>query len=232
MLYLIPTPLGRRPDNTVLPEAVLATVRGLDLFFVENVNSARSFLQWAGGGRPDYQVDLYPLDKSTPPEALLEYITMVKKGRKAGILSEAGCPGVADPGAGLVAFAHRFGVQVVPMVGPSSIMLALMASGLNGQEFAFKGYLPREPGARKTAIRALNDRVRQTGETQIVMEAPQRNNLLLKELVDQLDREHHVCVASEVTLDGEWIRTMSVGKWRTNGLPDLSKRPALFLVGR
>lgn len=204
MLYLIPTPLGRRPENQSLPEFVLEKIRSLDLFFVENVNSARTFLQWVGGDRPDYTVDLFLLDKSTPPEAMLEYMNMVKKGRSAGILSEAGCPGVADPGAGLVAFAHRFGVQVTPLVGPSSIILALMASGLNGQEFAFKGYLPRDPGGRKTAIRSLNDRVRQTGETQIVMEAPQRNNLLLKELADQLDREHQLCVACEITLDGEW----------------------------
>lgn len=231
-LYLIPTPLGKHRDNTVLPEYVIEIIRELDLFFVENVNTARSFLQWAGLSRPDYQNTLLPLNKATSPEDLHEYIRMVKAGRAAGIMSEAGCPGVADPGASLVAFAHRFDVSVVPLVGPSSILLALMGSGMNGQSFAFSGYLPREGQERKAAIRKLGQMARETGQTQIFMEAPQRNNTLLAELIAGLDPTLKLCVASELTLAGELIKTQPVSVWQTMKLPDLSKIPVLFLVGR
>ncbi len=231
-LYLIPTPLGRQAENTVIPEHVLSVVRSLDLFFVENINTARSFLQWVKLDIPDFKVTLLPLQRSTSPEALHEYIRMVKGGRPAGIMSEAGCPGVADPGASLVAFAHRFGVQVVPLVGPSSILLALMASGLNGQEFTFRGYLPREEGERKRAISEIRNMVRSTTQTQIFMEAPQRNNTLLQELIQTLDPSYQLCVAAEITLPSEWIQTMSIERWRESTLPDLSKKPVMFLVGR
>jgi 16S rRNA (cytidine1402-2'-O)-methyltransferase len=231
-LYLIPTPLGKHPENTVLPEHVLSVVRSLDLFFVENVNTARSFLQWVKLDQPDYKVTLLPLQRGTSAQDLHEYIRMIKPGRNAGIMSEAGCPGVADPGASLVAFAHRFNVQVVPLVGPSSILLALMASGLNGQEFAFRGYLPREEAARKTVLSEIRNMVRSTTQTQMFMEAPQRNNVLLQELVKTLEPSYQLCVASEITLADEWIKTMSVERWRETTLPDLSKKPVMFLVGR
>ncbi len=231
-LYLIPTPLGKSPKNTVIPDHVVSMISGLDLFFVENVHTARSFLQWIGTPIPDYKITLLPLTKATPPETLHEYIRMIKSDRPAGILSEAGCPGVADPGGNLVAFAHRFGVQVVPLVGPSSILLALMASGLNGQEFAFKGYLPREGNDRKVAINAMQNMVRSTTQTQIFMEAPQRNNALLAELIQVLDPSYQLCVAAELTLADEWIRTMTVERWKKEKLPDLSKKPVLFLLGR
>jgi len=231
-IYMIPTPLGKSPQNTVIPEHVVSIISGLDLFFVENVHSARAFLQWIGSPIPDYKITLLPLSKSSSPETLHEYIRMVKPDRSAGILSEAGCPGVADPGGNLVAFAHRFRVQVVPLVGPSSILLALMASGLNGQEFAFKGYLPREGPDRKVAIQAMQNMVRSTTQTQIFMEAPQRNNALLSELVQVLDPSYQLCVASEISLANEWIRTMTVERWRKESLPDLSKKPVLFLLGR
>jgi 16S rRNA (cytidine1402-2'-O)-methyltransferase len=231
-LYLIPTPLGKHPENTVLPDTVIQLIKSLDLFFVENVHTARSFLQWVGGDIPDYQVTMLPLVKSTSPETLHEYIRMIRPDRPAGILSEAGCPGVADPGASLVAFAHRFGVSAIPLVGPSSILLALMASGLNGQEFAFKGYLPREAVPRKAAIKTIADAVQSTGQTIIFMEAPQRNDVMLKELVEQLDPHLQLCVASEITLAGEWIQTKSVERWKKDKLPDLARKPVLFLVGK
>jgi 16S rRNA (cytidine1402-2'-O)-methyltransferase len=231
-LYMIPTPLGKNPKNTVIPDYVVNIISSLDLFFVENVHSARSFLQWIGTPIPDYKITLLPLSKSSSPETLHEYIRMVKPERPAGILSEAGCPGVADPGGNLVAFAHRFGVQVVPLVGPSSILLALMASGLNGQEFTFKGYLPREGSDRKIAIQAMQNMVRSTTQTQIFMEAPQRNNVLLAELIQVLDPNYQLCVASEISLADEWIKTMTVERWKKERLPDLSKKPVLFLLGR
>jgi 16S rRNA (cytidine1402-2'-O)-methyltransferase len=231
-LYLIPTPLGKSPQNTVLPEHVLSVIRSLDLFFVENVNTARSFLQWVKLDQPDFKVTLLPLQRGTSPQDLHEYIRMIKPDRSAGIMSEAGCPGVADPGASLVAFAHRFNVQVVPLVGPSSILLALMASGLNGQEFTFRGYLPREDAPRKTVLSEIRNMVRSTTQTQIFMEAPQRNNVLLQELIKTLEPTYQLCVAAEITLADEWIKTMSVERWRETKLPDLSKKPVMFLVGR
>ena len=231
-LYLIPTPLGKQKQNTVLPESVLDQVRRLDLFFVENIHTARSFLQWVGGPLPDYQVTVLPLTAKTAPEVLHEYIRMIRPDRPAGLLSEAGCPGLADPGANLVAFAHRFKVKVVPLVGPSSIVLALMASGLNGQHFSFQGYLPREAPDRQKAIRQLSTQVMQTGQTIICMEAPQRNQVLAQELIAHLDPQLQLCLASELTLDGEWIQTRPVSAWRSQTLPDLSKKPMLFLIGR
>jgi 16S rRNA (cytidine1402-2'-O)-methyltransferase len=231
-LYLIPTPLGKHTQNTVLPDHVLSVIRSLDLFFVENVNTARSFLQWVKLDQPDFKVTLLPLQRGTSPQDLHEYIRMIKPGRSAGIMSEAGCPGVADPGASLIAFAHRFNVQVVPLVGPSSILLALMASGLNGQEFTFRGYLPREDAARKTVLSEIRNMVRSTTQTQMFMEAPQRNNVLLQELIKTLEPSYQLCVAAEITLSGEWIKTMSVERWRETALPDLSKKPVMFLVGR
>lgn len=231
-LYLIPTPLGKHPENIVLPEYVLSIIRSLDLFFVENVNTARSFLQWVKLDQPDFKITLLPLQRGTSAQHLHEYIRMIKPDRSAGIMSEAGCPGVADPGASLVAFAHRFSVQVVPLVGPSSILLALMASGLNGQEFTFRGYLPREDAARKTVMAEIRNSVRSTTHTQMFMEAPQRNNVLFQELIKTLELTYQLCVASEITLAGEWIKTMSVERWRETTLPDLSKKPVMFLVGR
>lgn len=229
---MIPTPLGKSATNSVIPEHVVHVISSLDLFFVENVHSARAFLQWIGSPIPDYKITLLPLTKSSSPETLHEYIRMVKPDRAAGVLSEAGCPGVADPGGNLVAFAHRFGVQVIPLVGPSSILLALMASGLNGQEFTFKGYLPREGPDRKVAIQAMQNMVRSTTQTQIFMEAPQRNNALLSELLQALDPSYQLCIASEISLANEWIKTMTIERWRKERLPDLSKKPVLFLLGR
>lgn len=231
-LFLIPTPLGKHKQNTVLPESVLEQVRRLDLFFVENIHSARSFLQWLGSSLPDYQVTVLPLTSKTPPEVVHEYIRMIRPDRPAGVLSEAGCPGVADPGANLVAFAHRFKVKVVPLVGPSSIVLALMASGLNGQQFSFLGYLPREAPERIKAIRQLSNQASQSGQTLICMEAPQRNQVLAQELISQLDPGLQLCLAVDLTLDGEWIQTCTVSEWRKQTLPDLSKKPMLFLIGR
>lgn len=229
---MIPTPLGKSATNSVIPEHVVHVISSLDLFFVENVHTARAFLQWIGSPIPDYKITLLPLTKSSSPETLHEYIRMVKPDRSAGVLSEAGCPGVADPGGNLVAFAHRFGVQVIPLVGPSSILLALMASGLNGQEFTFKGYLPREGPDRKVAIQAMQNMVRSTTQTQIFMEAPQRNNALLLELLQVLDSSYQLCIASEISLANEWIKTMTIERWRKERLPDLSKKPVLFLLGR
>ncbi|MDG5767317.1 SAM-dependent methyltransferase [Balneolales bacterium ANBcel1] len=228
-LYLIPTPLGRQPDNRVLPEQVIETVHSLDTFFVERIRQANSFLRWIRHPVPDFRCRFYELNKHTPGEDLIEMLSLLKQGARAGIISEAGCPSVADPGAELVRLAHQSGIPVTPLVGPSSILLAVMGSGLNGQAFTFHGYLPR-PGAERTeAIRRLQNESDRTRATQVFMETPYRNNDLLQELLRELRDDTLLCTASNLTLDGEQIITKSVAEWRKTEI-DLDHSPSIFLL--
>lgn len=223
VLYAIPTPLGASPEES-LPAGVLLTVRALRDFAVENAKSARAFL--AAAGCDPKQASIRELGDETDLAPLL---APLREGRGLGLLSEAGCPGVADPGARLVAAAHREGFRVVPLVGPSAIVLALMASGLQGQRFAFRGYLPRERGERERSIRELEARSRRERETQIVIETPYRSDALLQALIRTCAPATRLCVATDLTLATESVRTRAIARWREAG-HTIGKRPSVFLL--
>jgi 16S rRNA (cytidine1402-2'-O)-methyltransferase len=229
-LYLIPNTLGNTPSNNTIPEEVLAVIRRLDLLYVENIQSASRYLQWIGNTVPEYNIDFFPLDKHTSAIDAHDYLKPLLSGRDGGIISEAGCPGVADPGSVLVKLAHSRGIEVHPLVGPSSILLALMASGFNGQQFAFHGYLPIDKSERKKKITELENESRTKDQTQIFMEAPHRNTDLFKALLNHCRDESRLCVAADLTLPGQYIQSKSLAEWRSTELPDLHKRPAIFLL--
>lgn len=228
-LYLIPTPLGSRPENNTIPDHVIETVHGLDTFFVERIRRANSFLRWIKHPLPDYKCRFYELNKHTSGEDLLEMLSLLKKGGRAGIISEAGCPSVADPGSNMVRLAHESGIPVTPLVGPSSILLALMGSGLNGQSFTFHGYLPKPGRQRTEQIRYLQKESARTRHTQIFMETPFRNNDLLDELIRVLEDDTLLSVASNLTLASEKITTCRIADWKKR-VYDLNQQPAIFLI--
>jgi 16S rRNA (cytidine1402-2'-O)-methyltransferase len=221
-LYAIPTPLGGAAAD-VLPASTLATVRRLRCFAVENAKSARAFLKEIGSDPKEMQLR----EIGERPD-LRELLRPLGEGHSLGLLSEAGCPAIADPGAALVAAAQDAGIPVVPLVGPSAIVLALMASGLEGQRFAFCGYLPREPGERRKRIRELGARSRRERETQIFIETPYRNDALLAALQEALPDSARLCVATDLTLPTEEVRTRSVARWRA-ARAAIGKRPTVFL---
>lgn len=228
-LYLIPTTLGVTEPLEVLPLTIKRTVEQIDHFIVENEKTARRFIKKITPRKTQGLLQLSLLNKFTEAGALPDYLKPCLEGKSVGVLSEAGCPAIADPGAVIVKLAHEKGIQVVPLVGPSSIILALMASGLNGQNFAFNGYLPIEAGERKKAIKQLERKSRETGQTQLFMETPYRNDKLLLELLKNLHGETSLCIAADITLKSEWIRTYKVNQWGGN-IPDLNKRPAIFAI--
>ena len=220
ILYAIPTPLGG-PPAAALPAPALDTIRSLKDFAVENAKSARAFLSAVG-----MPVALRELDIRTIEESSLKPL---QEGRPLGLLSEAGCPAIADPGAALVEAAHREGFRVVPLVGPSSIVLALMASGLEGQRFAFCGYLPREDVERKRRIRELEQRSKREKETEIFIETPYRSDALLSALLDSCHRSSRLCVAADLTLPSESVSTKPIAQWR-RAKAVIGRRPAVFLL--
>jgi 16S rRNA (cytidine1402-2'-O)-methyltransferase len=223
MLYVIPTPIGGRAAEA-LPPAVLAIVKTLRFFTVENAKSARAFLADVGMPCPIQELRISILGSD-----LKEEVKLLREGTSVGILSEAGCPAIADPGASLVEAAHRVGIQVVPLVGPSSIVLALMASGLEGQRFAFCGYLPRDSAQRTRRIGELEKRSRKEDETQIFIETPYRNDVLLDALLQACKSETKLCLASDLTLNSESVATKSVEQWRKARIV-IGKRPTVFLL--
>jgi 16S rRNA (cytidine1402-2'-O)-methyltransferase len=229
-LYLIPTTLGNTPDNNSIPEHTLEVLRSLEVLMVENIRSATSFLQWVGSTVPEYKIEFYPLNKNTPDQEIFSFLKPLRQGKDAGVLSEAGAPAVADPGARLVKMAHQNGIKVVPLVGPSSILLALMASGFNGQEFAFHGYLPMDQKKRKSMITQLEGESRRHNRTQIFMEAPYRNNELLKDVITTCSSATRFCTATDITLPTEEIISKHIADWQTSKLPDLRKRPTIFML--
>lgn len=229
-LYLIPSALGEDATN-VIPEYVKQRVQELDEFIVENEKTARRYLRSIGFKKNFDEVKLHPISKHTAPEETIHYLDNIEKGSSIGLLSEAGAPGVADPGAEIVNMAHHKGIKVVPMVGPSSILLALMASGMNGQSFAFHGYLPIEKKERVRALKNLEIQSLNNNQSQIFMEAPYRNNKLLEDIITACHPDTSLCIAVNITMSNEMIKTKSVGTWK-KGQPDLHKKPAIFILYR
>lgn len=232
-LYMIPCPISDRTEVCdVTPAANGRIIDTLDYFIVENVRSARRFLSRAKVARRIEELEFVELNEHTRAEEVAAMIEPLEHGRSAGVISEAGMPGVADPGALAAAECHRRGLRVVPLVGPSSLLLALAASGLNGQSFAFAGYLPVKPPERARALRALERRARTTGESQIFIEAPYRNLGLLEQMVSVCDGETMLTVACDVTAPGEFIVTDRIAGWARRPMPDIAKRPTIFIIGR
>ncbi|WP_373813192.1 SAM-dependent methyltransferase [Neisseria dentiae] len=230
ILYLIPTPLGA-PDTPCLLPHEQAQIIGLTDFVVEAEKTARAHLKHLGITTPIRELNLQTLNEHTDVKTLPDLLKPLQEGRSMGIVSEAGCPAVADPGANLVALAHEHGFEVRPLIGPSSLLLALMASGANGQNFAFKGYLPSEKSERIQALKALEQRSRQHNETQLFIETPYRNDALLADAVETLSPATRLCTASDLTLPSQTIISRTVSGWRKSGpLPNLKKRPTIFVV--
>jgi 16S rRNA (cytidine1402-2'-O)-methyltransferase len=228
VLYAIPATLGGEP-GAALPGPALEIVRSLADFVAENPKSARAFLAAVGMPRALRELAVETLDEHTPADAVARMLAPLRAGRSLGLLSEAGCPAVADPGAQLVEAAHREGFRVAPLVGPSSILLALVGSGLEGQRFAFCGYLPRGKPQREQRIRELERRSRAERETEIFIETPYRNDALVSALLATCSAATRLCIASDLTLATESIRTRSVAEWRKSP-PRPGKRPTVFLL--
>ena len=228
-LFLVPVPLADSVPGNGVPANIAALVASLTIFVVENAKTARQWLKWYGHPTELRQLTIWEMKASDRREEILGYLAPLLAGNNVGLMSEAGCPGIADPGANVVREAHRAAIRVVPLVGPSSILLALMASGLNGQRFTFHGYLPVDRNERVKTITELEQRSRRDDETQIFIETPYRNAALFQALVDTCQRETLLCLAADVTADDEMIITRTIGEWRKD-IPDLEKRPTVFLL--
>jgi len=229
-LYLIPCTLGDTPAEQVLPQHVIDMARRLRHFVVEHPKTARQFLSAIKPEQPIQTLQFASLNEHTATQELADLLTPLLAGQDVGLISEAGCPGIADPGADLVNLAHRKGIRVVPLVGPSSILLALMASGLNGQCFAFHGYLPIEDAERKVAIIALEAESIRRKQTQLFIETPYRNEKMFGALLAHCRPQTQLCVATDITLSSEQIETRSIAQWKLQPAPQLNKRPSLFLL--
>ncbi|RIV26827.1 SAM-dependent methyltransferase [Fibrisoma montanum] len=229
-LYLIPTTLADDTAEQVLPAQVREVISQTDAYFVENLRTARRFISGLKTGRVIDETLFYDLDKDTPEaETRQQLQELAKQQRNAGVLSEAGCPGVADPGAVAVAIAHKLGWSVMPLVGPSSILLALMASGLSGQSFVFHGYLPIDRHDRSRALRFLDKEAHQRRQTQIFMETPYRNNALFADILANCQPDTRLCVACNLTAPDAFVRTLTIRDWKSQ-TPDLHKKPTVFLL--
>lgn len=228
-LFLIPVTLGDTEHRRVLPEYNLEVIRGIRHFVVENVRTARRFLKKADPAIVIDDLTFYELNKHTSPEVVAGYLTPLAKGESVGVISEAGCPAVADPGADVVAIAQRKRYPVVPLVGPSSIILSVMASGFNGQSFAFHGYLPIDANERMNVIKKLEGRIYSENQTQLFIETPYRNQKLVEELIKLCRPSTKLCIASNITCADEFIQTRPVKDW-AGKVPDLAKKPTIFLI--
>ncbi|MGV3640333.1 MAG: SAM-dependent methyltransferase [Adhaeribacter sp.] len=228
-LYLIPSVLAEDTAAAVIPAQVRSCVAALSYFLVENARTARRYIKTVCPEKVIEELQIVVIDKDSTEGEIKKALEPLKKGISAGVISEAGCPGVADPGAELAKWAHRQQLPVVPLVGPSAILLALMGSGFNGQSFAFLGYLPIDKKDRAQALRQLEKDMLQKDQTQIFMETPYRNNQLLQDLVQQLPPSHRLCIAANITAPNALIRTDTLANWK-NQLPDLHKQPAVFLL--
>lgn len=229
-LYFIPVTLGADNISEVLPPDVVIIAQSLDEFIVENEKSARHFLGLVKHKLPIRDITLKTLNKHTDDKDLSALLSSLIAGKNIGLMSEAGCPGVADPGAKVAALAHKKGIRVAPLVGPSSILLALMASGLNGQRFTFLGYIAAEKAARIKELKSLEQQSKIHKETQIFIETPFRNQHLLEDILTTCDGETELCIACNISLPDEYIVTKRIRAWRQTKLPNLHKKPTVFLI--
>lgn len=227
-LYLIPVALSDQKLNRVLPAFNIELVGSIRYFIVENVRSARRFLKKCNKEIDIDSLHFEVLDEHSKPQDIIHYLDPLERGESIGVISEAGCPAIADPGADVVAMAQKKGLKVVPLVGPSSILMSLMASGFNGQSFAFQGYLPIDSEKRKHKLAEMERNI-SSGQTQIFIETPYRNNRLLAELTQKLRSDLQLCVAVDITGETEEIRTLSIKEWAKTNF-NFDKRPAIFLL--
>lgn len=230
ILYLIPVTLGDDNIAHVLPISVIQLAQQLEFFVVENEKTARHFLSTIKTVKPVRELTLLTLNQHTVDKDVMALIAPLLAGNNLGIMSEAGCPGIADPGAKLVELAHSKGIKVVPLVGPSSILLGLMGSGLNGQQFTFLGYLPVDKAARNLRLKEIEKRSQQQFETQIFIETPYRNQHMLEAILTSCNENTRLCVACNVSLESELIETKTIANWRKSKQPDLHKQPTVFLL--
>ena len=228
-LYIIPVLLGGEDISALIPEGTLNKIRPLRYFIVENSKSARHFLKLAAITTSQQDLVISEIDKHTDNIPYEQFIKPALEGHNVGLLSEAGAPAVADPGAGFILAAHRAGIRVIPLTGPSSLLLALMASGLNGQSFCFHGYLPVNRDEKNQKIKQLERDAQFKKQTQLFIETPYRNNQLLKDLVETLSPGIKLCIACNLTMENEYIKTQTIASWKKE-LPDLHKKPAVFLI--
>ena len=228
-LYLLPTTLGENDPLEVLPASVQRQVERLETFIVENEKTARRAIKRLVPTKSQPSLRLFALNKHTDPADIPAFLSPCKEGKDIGLLSEAGCPGVADPGAEIVKMAHNEGIQVVPMVGPSSILLAMMASGMNGQSFTFNGYLPIDKAQRKSELKFLEKLSYEKQQAQLFIETPYRNNKLFEDLVQILHPSTRLCIACDLTLASEFVITKPASEW-SKTKADLHKRPAIFIL--
>ena len=231
ILYLIPNTLGQSNIDNVLPSYNISVAKNLRHFIVENVRSARRFLKMLDRDIVIDDLSFYELNRHTPPDRIAELLLPIYEGHSMGIISEAGCPAIADPGAAVVAIAQRKNIRVVPLVGASSIILSLMASGFNGQSFAFVGYLPIDKKARIQRLKQLESRASSERQTQIFIETPYRNNQLVQDMVATLKPDTLLCIASELTADTESVKTLPIAEWAKKQI-DINKRNTIFLIYR
>lgn len=229
-VYLIPNLLGESPTDAVLPSQIAAIVRSLTHFIVENEKSARKFIKQLVPEKSQQELVLFTINKHTNEADFSSFLKPCELGFSVGIISEAGCPGIADPGAEIVRIAHQKNIRVIPLVGPSSILLAMMASGLNGQNFAFNGYLPIDKLERKKAIKSLEKKAKEHNQSQIFIETPYRNDKMIADLIENLQNDTLLCVGCDISLESEQIRTQSIAQWRKTNI-SLQKRPAIFIIG-
>lgn len=228
-LYLLPVTLGDTAIEKVLPSYNREIIVNIKHFIVEDVRSARSFLKKVDADICIDELTFYPLNKHTSPEAISGYLAPLAEGHSMGVISEAGCPAVADPGADVVAIAQKRNFKVVPLVGPSSIILSVMGSGFNGQSFAFHGYLPIEPADRMRRLKELEARVYSENQTQLFIETPYRNHKMLEDILKTCRPQTKLCIAANITCEGEFIQTKTVKEWKGK-LPELNKIPCIFLI--
>ena len=228
-LYLIPTRLGDNAPLEVLPMSVKKIIEFVDDYIVENEKTARNFIKKISSSKSQPSLRIHILNKFTKPLELESFLNACEEGKPVGLLSEAGCPGIADPGAEIVKIAHKKDIRVIPLVGPSSILLAMMASGMNGQKFTFNGYLPIESDERRKALKSLERESFASNTSQIFIETPYRNNKMLEEICKTLHPDTNVCIACDITLPSEYIKTKTVKKWKHTKV-DLHKRPTIFII--
>lgn len=231
-LYLIPVTLGATPFHQVIPAYNLDVIRQIRHFIVEEERTARRFLKMADKSIDIDQLTFYPMGKHADPKQFRDYLRPLCNGEAMGIISEAGCPAIADPGADVVAIAQSLNLRVIPLVGPSSILLGLMASGFNGQSFAFHGYLPINDGQRSAMLKKLEARCSAEDQTQIFIETPFRNQQLFEDLLRICHPQTRLCVAAGITCEDEFIHTHTIQEWKKTTLPDLRKTPTIFLIYR